>query len=82
MSRARLMRFRRAAQIAFSRHPVARLHRAWGYLTEDPADRSAAGSADLLLLPLTFLMLAPFLFGSVPGASDIIAEACSTACMP
>ena len=79
---AQLMRFRRAAHIAFSRHRVARLHRALGYFAEDPANRSGGGAADLLLLPLTLLMLALFLFGSVPGASDIIAEACATACMP
>ena len=82
MSLARLMRFRRAAHIAFSRHPVARLHRAWAYFTEDPANRSTGAAADFLLLPLTVLMLALFLFGSVPGASDSIAAACSTACMP
>ena len=39
-------------------------------------------TADLLLFPLTLLMLMLFLFGSVPGASDMIAEACTIACLP
>jgi hypothetical protein len=82
MGFARLMRFPREAYIAISRHPVARLHRVWEYFTEGPLSRSAGGSADVLLLPLTLLMLMLFLFGSVPGASDMIAAACSVACMP
>ena len=82
MSFASLMRFRRAACIAFSRHPVARLHRTWASFTEDPANESTAGIADFLLPPLTLLMLMLVLFGSVPGASGMIAAACATACMP
>jgi hypothetical protein len=82
MSFATLMRFRRAACIAFSRHPAARLHRAWASLTEGPAGQSTAGIADFLLPPLTLVMLMLFLFGSVPGASDMIAAACATACLP
>ena len=82
MNLTMLMRFRRAAHIAFSRHSVARLHRALAYFTEDPANRSTGAAADFLLLPLTVLMLALFLFGSVPGASDMIASACATACLP
>ena len=35
-----------------------------------------------LLPPLTLVMLMLFLFGSVPGASDMIAAACATACLP
>jgi hypothetical protein len=81
MSFAILVRFRRAACIAFSRHPIARLHRAWESFTANPADRSI-GVADLLLPPLTLLMLMLFLFGSVPGAGDMIAAACATACLP
>ena len=42
----------------------------------------AGHAADMLLLPLTLLMLMLFLFGSVPGASDMVAEACSIACLP
>jgi len=82
MNLTMLMRFRRAACIAFSRHPVARLHRAWGSFTEGPVSQSTAGIADFLLPPLTLVMLILFLFGSVPGASDMIASACATACLP
>ena len=77
-----LMRFRRAACITFSRHLVARLHRAWASFTENSTGQPAVGIADLLLPPLTLLMLMLFLFGSVPGASDTIAAACATACLP
>lgn len=65
----------RAARIAYSPHPLARSYRAFRCL-------AAVGSADILLLPLTMLMLTLFLLGSVPGASDVIAAACSIACMP
>jgi hypothetical protein len=82
MSFAMLIRFRRTACIAFSRHPIARLHRAWASFTANSADRSTVGIADLLLPPLTLLMLMLFLFGSVPGAGDMIAAACATACLP
>jgi len=81
MSFAMLIRFRRAAYIAFSRHPIARLHRAWASFTAEHANQSL-GIADLLLPPLTLLMLMLFLFGSVPGAGDMIAAACATACLP
>lgn len=81
MSFAALIRFRRAAYIAFSRHPIARLHRAWASFTAGHANQSI-GIADLLLPPLTLLMLMLFLFGSVPGAGDMIAAACATACLP
>lgn len=82
MNFVRLMRLRRAASIAFSHHPAARLHRAWASFTEDSTGQPAVGIADLLLPPLTLLMLMLFLFGSVPGASDTIAAACATACLP
>jgi hypothetical protein len=62
--------------------PAARLHRAWASFTEGPVSQPTAGIADFLLPPLTLLMLMLFLFGSVPGASGMIAEACATACMP
>ena len=81
MSFAMLIRFRRAACIAFSHHPIARLHRAWASFTAEHAKQSI-GIADLLLPPLTLLMLMLFLFGSVPGAGDMIAAACATACLP
>ena len=71
MAIERARRFRRAARIANAR-----------YFSVIYRGLSTAGAADLLLLPLTLLMLALFLFGSVPGASDIIAAACETACMP
>ena len=82
MNLTMLMRFRRAACIAFSRHPAARLHRAWESFTEDRANQSDISAADLLLPPLTLVMLMLFLFGIVPGASDMIAAACATACLP
>jgi hypothetical protein len=82
MNLTMLMRFRRAACIAFSRRPAARLHRAWASFTEDRANQSDISAADLLLPPLTLLMLMLFLFGSVPGAGDMIAAACATACLP
>jgi len=68
-------RLRRAACIAYSRHPAAISYRAWRSL-------AAVRAADHLLLPLTGLMLMLLLLVSVPGASDMIAEACSIACMP
>jgi hypothetical protein len=60
----------------------ARLRRAWASFTEDRANQSDISAADLLLPPLTLVMLILFLFGSVPGASDMIASACATACLP
>jgi len=57
------------------------LHRAWASFTAEHAKQSI-GIADLLLPPLTLLMLMLFLFGSVPGAGDMIAAACATACLP
>jgi hypothetical protein len=75
MSIEQAMRLQRTARIAYSTHPAAKFYRAWLYLV-------AHDGADPLLLPLTLLMLALFLFGSVPGASDLIAASCSIACMP
>ena len=68
-------RLRRAVRIAYSPHPLAKSYRAFRCL-------AAVHTADMLLLPLTLAMLALFLFGSVPEASDMIAAACSVACMP
>jgi hypothetical protein len=55
---------------------------AWRRYADDPARRFDACIADILLLPLTGLMLTIFLLSTVPGASDAIADACSVACMP
>ncbi len=65
---------RRAAHIAYSRHPVARLWRIWHRANEDRL-------VDILLLPLTGLALSLWLL-SLPGASDAVADACAVACMP
>ena len=77
-----LLSFRRAAHVAYSQRPPAVLYRAARYFAEPGSEESVGGAPDVLLLPLTLLMLALFLFGSVPAASDIIAASCSVACMP
>jgi hypothetical protein len=77
-----LARCRRSSQIAYSRTIAARLNRAWRRYADDPQRQCDTCIADILLLPLTGLMLSIFLLGTVPGASDAIAEACSVACMP
>jgi hypothetical protein len=82
MSIVPVPRFRRAARIAYSRHPLARLRRAWRRFADDPSRRSDVSAADILLLPLAGLMLTLLLLSTVPGGSDAIAAACSTACMP
>jgi hypothetical protein len=82
MNHPMLASFRRAAHVAYSRRPPAVLYRAARYFAEPSSDESVGGAPDVLVLPLTLLMLALFLFGSVPGASDIIAASCSIACMP
>src|SRR5438270_8882486 len=50
-----------------------------GVFHRGPRKPIPAGIADFLLPPLTLVMLILFLFGSVPGASDMIASACATA---
>jgi hypothetical protein len=82
MNIERVVRFRRAVRIAYSRHPAARLSRAWRSFSTDPSRRSACSAADILLLPLAGLALTLWLLGTVPGASDAVSMACSTACMP
>jgi len=77
-----LARCRRSSQIAYSRTIAARLNRAWRRYADDPQRQCDTCIADILLLPLTGLMLSIFLLGKVLGASDAIAEACSVACMP
>ena len=75
MSLGRATRLWRTARSAYSPHPVAKSYRAWRYF-------AAGRAADIVLLPLTLMMLTLFLLGTVPGASDMIAVACSIACMP
>jgi hypothetical protein len=75
MSIERGTRLWRAARTAYSRPAAVKSHRAWH-------DLAGVHAADMLLLPLTLLMLTLFLFGSVPGASDAISKACSIACFP
>ncbi len=82
MSIERVEQFRRTARIAYSRHPLARLHRAWRRFAGDPSRDTEDRAADVLLLPLVGLLLTLLLLGTVPGASDAIAAACSAACMP
>jgi hypothetical protein len=72
----------RSSRTAYSRTIAARLNRAWRRYADDPERQSDTCIADILLLPLTGLMLTIFLLGTVPGASDAVAEACSIACMP
>jgi hypothetical protein len=79
---AQQVRFRRAARIAYSRHPVAQLFRAWRSFRADPISGAPYSAADILLLPLAGLTLTLLLLGSAPGASDAINSACETACMP
>jgi hypothetical protein len=77
-----VVRFQRAARIAYSRHPAARLFRLRQYFSADPSGRADQSIADILLLPLAGLVLTLWFLGTVPGASDAISMACSTACMP
>jgi hypothetical protein len=82
MSIGLVVRFRRVARVAYSRHPAARLLRLGRYFTTGPTGRREYDIADILLLPLTGLAMTLWLLGTVPGASDAISMACSTACMP
>ena len=75
MGNEQAKRLRRAVRIAYSLRSLAGSYRVWRHVT-------AGRAADLLLPPLTLVMLILFLFGSVPGASDMIAAACATACLP
>jgi hypothetical protein len=67
--------------VAYSRRPVAKLYQAWRRF-EDASQRADHCAADILLLPLTGLMLTLWVLGTVPGASDAVANACATVCMP
>ena len=82
MSTDRIDNFLRTARVAYSQHPLARLRRIWGRLTEDAPSDTDMSAADILLLPLVGLLLTVLLLTTVPGASDAISAACSTACMP
>lgn len=75
-------RLKRAARVAYSRRTIARLYQTWQRFAGDPSRRTGHCAADILLLPLTGLMLTLWLLGSVPGASDAVANACATVCMP
>jgi hypothetical protein len=72
--------FRRAARIAYSRHPIARLLRLWRCVAGAPAENCNA--ADILLLPLAGLTLSLFVIQLVPNAGEIIAAAYSTPLVP
>jgi hypothetical protein len=82
MSIEPVVRFRRISRIAYSRHPAARWYRLWRSLTADPTGEAEPRFADILLLPLSGLAASLWVLGTVPGASEAIAAACSTACMP
>jgi len=82
MSIEPVVRFRRIAHIAYSRHPVARWSRLWRSLTVDPTGETELCFADILVLPLAGLAMSLWVLGTVPGASEAIANACATACMP
>jgi len=71
-------RLSRAARIAYSRHPAARLWRTWRRIIDRDGE---ATISDVLLLPLAGLAFSLFLLGT-PGASDAVAAACSLACFP
>lgn len=77
-----VVRFRRLARVAYSRHPAARWYRLWRWWTTDPTGETEHCAADILLLPLAGLAASLWILGSVPGASDAIAAACATVCMP
>jgi hypothetical protein len=78
----RVIRLRHIARAAYSRHPAARLYRAWRYVAGDPSGRAEHCLADILLLPLAGLMLTLWVLETVPGAGEAIGTACSAACMP
>ena len=62
---------------------IAWLHRAWRRFADDPERNTHDYClADILVLPLAGLALSVWLLGTVPGASDAIAAACTVACMP
>ncbi len=81
MSIEPVVRFRRIARTAYSRHPVARWCRLWRWLA-NPDGGTEHCAADILLLPLAGLAASLWVLGTVPGASDMVAAACATVCMP
>jgi len=82
MSIEPVIRFRRTVRVAYSRHPLARLYRGWLRLVDDPDARGEGCAADILMLPLVGLAATAWVLAAVPGASEAIAAACSTACLP
>jgi hypothetical protein len=77
-----IIRLRHMARSAYSPHPAARLFRIWRSFSIDPSGQNDYGVADILLLPLAGLAVTLWVLISVPGASDAISMACSSACMP
>ena len=82
MSIAQLTHLRRTANIAYSRHPVARLYRGWRYFSDGSGNELDDGAINVLLLPLTLLALTILLIATVPGVSDAITSTCEMVCMP
>jgi len=78
MSLETVGRISRAARVAYSRHPAARVFRTWRRIA---GDQGESGIAEILFLPLAGLAFSLFLL-STPGASAAVAAACATACLP
>jgi hypothetical protein len=78
MSLETVGRLSRVARVAYSRHPAARVYRTWRRIA---GDQGEGGIAEILFLPLAGLALSLFLL-SIPGASQAVAAACATACLP
>jgi hypothetical protein len=74
--------WRVASRASYWRRKTARLYWRWRRFIDDPSRATDHGFADILLLPLTGLALTLLLLGTVQGASDAIAAACATACLP
>jgi hypothetical protein len=82
MSIEPVVRFRRIARIAYSRHPAARWYRLWRWLAAGSTGEIEQDAGDVFVLPLAGLAFSLWLLGTIPGASDAIAAACATACLP
>lgn len=82
MSVASLFYFRRTANIAYSRHPLAQLQRGWRYFIIESEDEPGKAAGNVLLLPLALLAITLLLIATVPGVSDAIAASCDTMSLP
>jgi hypothetical protein len=82
MSAASLHQLRRTANIAYSRHPLARLSRGWRYFTIESEDEPGKAAGNVLLLPLALLAITILLIATVPGVGDAIAASCGTINLP